>query len=200
MTDTLTEKAQGTFDLDEFVQGRGFPRDSVTVFTNEDAGYDYTAVQERLKELVQDKEKLGEATRSKAYRDILAEMAPLEEKAAALLEKIKESALTFHLRGISPGHIKKINKDVAKEAEKEEWEQDHAAEEAGWRIIAAHIIEVVNAKGETDKRSFDAERVGNLEMILPESEWRKLDRKVAELSFKSAYLDVAVDAGFLPKS
>lgn len=200
MDDVENNKEQGSFNLDEFVQGRGFPRDTVTVFTNEDAGYDYTAVQERLTTLAQEKEKLEPATRSAAYKEKAQEFNALEEKAQELLEKIKESALTFHLRGISPGHIKKINKDVKKQAETEELDQETAGEIAGWRIIAANIIKVTNAKGQEDNGPFTEERVANLEMTLPDSEWTKLDRKVAELSFKSAYFDSVVDAGFLPKS
>lgn len=198
MDDVMNAKEQGTFNLDEFVQGRGFPRDTVTVFTDEDAGYDYTAVQKRLTDLAQDKDALDK--RSSEYKEKQVEFKELEAKAAELLERIKASALTFHLRGIAPGHIKKINKDVLAEAEKEEWDESHAGSVSSWRIIAAHIIKAVNAAGDEDKSKFTEERVENLEMVLPESEWTKLDRKCMDLSFKSTYFDSVVDAGFLPRS
>lgn len=200
MTDAQNAMEQGTFDLDEFVQGRGFPRDTVTLFTNADAAYEYTQIQERLTALAQDKEKLGEAPRSRAYKDVLEEMAPLEKQAEELMEAIKASALTFHLRGIAPGHIKKIVKDVSKEGEKEGMAEWEITAETTYRVIAPHIIKVVRADGAEDPRGFTPERVETLESVLPESEWDKLDQKVQQLSFQSTYFDAAVDAGFLPKS
>lgn len=198
MTDAQNAMEPGTFDLDEFVQGRGFPRDTVTVFTNADAAYERAQVEKRLTTLAQDKEKLNK--NSTLYKETQAEFKELEDRSAELMEDIKASALVFHLRGISPGHIKKINKDVYEESQKEEWDEVTTASTASYRIVAPHIIKVIRADGAEDNRQFTPDRVETLEMTLPESEWNKLDRKVMEMSFKSAYFDAAVDAGFLPKS
>jgi hypothetical protein len=200
MDDAQNDLEQGTFDLDEYVNGRGFPRDTVTVFTNADAAYERAQLQARLTEIAQDKEKLGEATRSRKYKDLQAEMEPLEARSEELMEDIKASALTFHLRGIAPGHVKKIISDVNIEAEKEQWDSNYSASVATYRIMAPHIIKVVRADGKEDNRKFTEERAQLMDEMLPDSEWTKLDQKVQALSFKSAYFDAAVDAGFLQKS
>jgi len=188
----MDELAQGTFDLDAFVQGRGFPTDTVTVFTNADAAYERAQIQKRLTEIAQDP-----AHTRKPLKD---EFKALETKADELMEAIKASALTFHLRGISPGHIKKITGDVVKEQADANWNEGEAEDILNFRWLAPHIIKVVNAKGEEDKRSFDEARVESLASVLPTSEWKKLMDAVTALSFNSVLFDQAVDAGFLPKS
>ncbi len=187
-----------TFDLDEFVQGRGYPTDTETVFTNADAAYEHAKVQDRLTALAQDRDALDK--RSTVYKEKQAEFEALEIQAAELKQKVLDSALTFHLRGISSGHINKILKDVNAEAAAEKWVGNEAESQATYRIMADHIIRVVRADGKVDARKFTADRAANLDFTLPESEWTKLDLKIRELSFKSTYFDSAVDAGFLPKS
>lgn len=199
MTDAqITSEPDETFDLDEFVQGRGYPTDTVTVFTNADAAYAHAQIQERLTALAQDKEALDK--RSAVYKEKQAEFADLEKQAADLKQKIVDSALTFSLRGIAPGHINKIIKDVNAEAAAEKWVGDEAERQATYRIMADHIISVTRADGKVDKRKFTPERAANLDFALPESEWDKIDHKIRDLSFRSTYFDTAVDAGFLPKS
>lgn len=190
----MDELEQGTFDLDAFVQGRGFPTDTVTVFTNADAAYALAPVNARLTEIAQDPKHNTKALKEEA--------ASLETRAQELKDEILASALTFHLRGISPGHIKKIIADVNKRVDDEddELQSEQAGEQATHEMFAPHIIKVVNAKGEVDQRKFTAERVAHLEGLLPPSEWNKLDDKIKELSFKTATFDQLTDAGFLPKS
>lgn len=194
MTDTQNELEQGTFDLDAFVQGRGFPTDTVTVFTNDDAAHKLAKVNARLTEIAQ-----NPAHTKKPLKD---EFALLETQASELKDAIRASALTFHLRGISPGHIKKITKDVVKDQAKEDnaWDEGEAEDILNFRWLTPHIIKVVNASGDADERVFTEERVENLANLLPTSEWKKLTEAVSDLSFKSVVFDAAVDAGFLPKS
>lgn len=194
----IAPEPDDTFDLDEFVQGRGYPTDTETVFTNADAAYAHAQIQERLTTLAQQRDTHDK--RSKDYKERQAEFEALEAQAAELKQKVKDSAITFHLRGIAPGHIDKIIKDVNAEAADQKWVGNEAESQATYRIMAAHIVKAVRADGKVDARKFTAERAENLDFTLPESEWTKLDHKVRELSFRSTYFDSAVDAGFLPKS
>lgn len=199
MDDTqITPTPDETFDLDEFVQGRGYPTDTVTVFTNADAAYAHAQIQERLTVLAQERDTHDK--RSKDYKERQAEFEILEAQAEELKQEVKDSAITFHLRGIAPGHIDKIIKDVNAEAADQKWVGNEAESQATYRIMADHIIKAVRADGKVDNRKFTPERAANLDFALPESEWTKLDRKIRELSFKSTYFDSAVDAGFLQKS
>jgi len=190
MDDVQNDLKQGTFDLDAFVQGRGFPTDTITVFTNDGAAHDLAKVEARLTEIGQNKNQ-------KAFKE---EFAALEKEAEDLKDAIKASALVFHMRGISPGHIKKVSRDVMETQKKEEWDEDYAADQLNFRWTAPHIIEVVNAAGESDKRVFTPERVENLASMLPSSEWQKIVEAINNLSFRTAAFDQAADAGFLPKS
>lgn len=190
MDDVQNELKQGTFDLDAFVQGRGFPTDMVTVFTNAPAAHTLAKVEARLEEI-------GQSKNQKAFKE---EFAALEKQADDLKEAIKASALTFHMRGISPGHIKKVARDVAKEQEDAGWDQNEAEDVLNFRWMAPHIIKVVNAAGDEDQRQFTEERVVGLAEMLPTSEWQKLFEALNDLSFRTASFDVAADAGFLPKS
>lgn len=194
----ITSEPDDTFDLDEFVQGRGYPTDTVTVFTNADAAYEHAQIQERLTTLAQERDTHDK--RSKDYKERQAEFESLETRAEELKEKVKNSAITFHLRGIAPGHINKIIKDVNAEAADQKWVGNEAESQATYRIMAAHVVKAVRSDGKVDSRLFTPERAENLDFLLPESEWTKLDHKIRELSFRSTYFDSAVDAGFLQKS
>lgn len=205
MSDEQTTPTQETFSLDEFVQGRGFPEADVTVFTNADAGYEYSKAQERMKELADERIVLGEATRSKRYKENKAEYDEIEAKAEALKEQVKASALTFHLRGIAPGHIKKITADVQREQEKrledeDPWSEQEASDALTHRWFAPHIIRVTKADGAVNSGPFTQDTIAALEFSLPPSQFKKLNDKISDLSFQSAYFDRMVDAGFLPKS
>lgn len=192
MDDVLKHKAQGTFDLDTFVQGRGYPTNKRTLFTDADSAYELGQVNQRMAEIAQDKAHSKEPLKS--------EYASLEKQAAVLREKIIETSLIFHLRGISPGHIKKVAKDVSVKAEKEDLSQDEVSDLLNYRWFAPHIIRVEKSDGSVDEGPFTPEIVETLEHSLPKSEWMKLNDAIAELSFQATYFDQAVDAGFLPKS
>lgn len=200
MDDINEHKAQGTFSLTAHLEGRGYPTKDVTVFTDADSAFALAQINERLEALANDREALGEATRSRKYKELTAEYDALEAQADELREKVKESRLEFHLRGISPGHLNKIRKDVIKQAEKDETDPDDLGVLVGNAWIAPQIISVTNAAGEKDEHVFTPDEVATIRDLLPESQWNKLDEAVSDLSFKSHYIDAAVDPGFLPKS
>lgn len=198
MDDILEHKAQGTFDLTKHLEGRGFPTLDVTVFTDDKSAFELSEINDRLEEISQDREGLGKST--KRYKELQAEYDELDAKGNALREKILESRLDFHLRGISPGHIHKIQTDILKKAKKEEWTDYEITRATSAAWAAPQIIRVTNAAGEVDEHRFTPEDVENLMDMLPNTQWDKLDAALGRLSFQSSYLDAAVDPGFLQKS
>lgn len=210
MSDEMNDLAQGTFDLDEFVSGRGFPKAKVTLHTAVDAVQELVEANEKMTDIAQDREGLDK--RSKQYKENQAEYAELEARAEELKKHIAETSLTFHLRGISPGHIKQVQKNIVAEATKankavdegdenaEPYTEEMVADHLNADWIVAHIQTV--AKGDGLKAAGPIKRANVLlwKQMLPEDQWVKLSDKVSELSFRSTYFDAAVNAGFLQKS
>lgn len=83
-----------TFDLAEVLQGRGYPSDTVTVYLDEESAY-----------LIQAQRELISGLKG-------AELEEAENALAALVERAKLSAYTFHLKGRS----RVVIRDIAKKA------------------------------------------------------------------------------------
>src|SRR6478752_5231687 len=84
----MTEKTP--FDLFGFLEARTFPTEDVTILTNEQVALEAAPlVQERAATLKKDKD---------------ANVSAIDKKLKALEKTAKESALTFHLRGV-PQHV-----------------------------------------------------------------------------------------------
>jgi len=181
-------QAKGTFNLNDVLQGRGYPEDEVTVYTNVPAAYELQALNARLEEIAQAAEQDQETYNA------------LDSLAQALKQEILDSQLTFHLRGISPGHIKKIMRSVNRMVRKGELEEDEMVDYLDAAYIAPHIIKTVNAKGEVDERLFTVEDVQKIQEFLDDGQLLKINNAVRNLSFTAALFDAATDAGFLPKS
>lgn len=182
---------KGSFNLTSALRKRGFPESDVVVYLDEDAAHELVQLNEVLEVLAQSPEQNTE------------EYDSTDEIAQRLAKQIRDSALRFHLRGISPGHIEQARKNVRKEfgGDIDDPETQQLADQAlahDW--IAAHIVRVTNAQGETDERLFKREDVAELEELLPFSEFSKIDQEVNNLSFRTAYVEQATDAGFLPRS
>jgi hypothetical protein len=184
------EKAtdKSTFSLVEAIKGRGYPTEEVTVYTNADAAYNLAETNALLETLAQGKQQDTE------------EYDNLDAVAQQLKAEVQESALTFSLRGISPGEVQRLSKKVAKQARAEDLDEDEEAllRTAAW--FAPHVVRVSNAQGEVDEHLYTAEEARVLMDLLPQSEWNKLLVAMSKLSLGSMYFDQLVDAGFLPKS
>ncbi len=186
--DVAIAQSKGTFQLTNVLKRRGFPEEQVVVYLDEDSAKELVTLNEQLTALAQSEEQNQEAYDT------------LDNLAQELAKAVRESALTFHLRGISPGHIEQIRKNIVKEFGQEPEDQQEADDALAHEWIAAHIVRVVNVEGAADERVFKREDVEELEQLLPASEYAKIDRTVNNLSFRSAYIEQATDAGFLRKS
>lgn len=186
----LVEKAQakGVFDITEFAKGRAYPEDSVTAYLDVQAAYELN--------------KLNEEMRSADDKAI----SKMEKQANELAEKVMQSKVVFHMRGVSQAHIEKISAAcdekyptktdaLGQTINTPEWLREWTA-----ALIASNLVRIENASGEIDEREFTSEEVIKLRHHLPKEVWDLLVEKMQQLTLAGAYFKGLTDAGFLPKS
>lgn len=185
----LAEKAQDrkVFNLTDFIKGRSYPEAEVVVYLD-----DQSAMQ-----VLELNKKLAKALKPE-------ELEAIEAQISDLTEKIKGTALTFKMRGISQEIVEAIMKkanvrhNVAKAsdgANSPEWMRDYIT-----MLIGENIVSVTNADGAVDSEHFDFDKTDALRKNLPASEWGKLVEAMEKLTLAGGYFDQISDAGFLPKS
>jgi len=169
-----------TFSVLDAAKGRSYPTDEVTVYTDVASLY----LLNELDTTVNDAETGEEAN-------------AVEPEIAELREKIKASAMTFHLRGFSPGVRESIN-DEARAKFGEDVNLDEG-DPLVWRLnrfINESIIRATNVEGAVDEHRWTYDDVVALRGILPDEESVKIQDLMLELSFKSWQFDEAVNADF----
>lgn len=198
------EKAVESFDLTEFVTSTtAVPQDTVTVYTDVQGAYEIDQLkrQHEAAVLAADKGK------DKTPKGITDEPDPIiedfEERVEAILERIKGSALTLHMRAVNEAErrvlVKRVYRDIkidknATEEEKGEKELQRE-EESFIAWYAASVTKIERADGAViDKVEVDHLRT--LRDALYDSEWAKIGQMFEQLSFASHLVDRAVDAGF----
>ena len=189
-TDPLENALQkGTFNVLEAVKGRGYPTDKVTIYTAFDAEYEARAIESKMQAL---------DSKSKAAA-VVKERNELQSSLDACLQRIKDSALVFHLRGVSPNVHEALTKEadalLADESNEAITDDDSRNEYVNDATIAAHIVKVTSAQGDEDAE-WSREKVAALRDVIPDGELLKLLEKVYELSFQSAAFDRVVGPDF----
>jgi hypothetical protein len=168
------------FNLADAVKGRAFPEDTVDVFLDVESAYQLS--------------KLNEAIIQTLDED---EIAEFDKQAKVLSDKILESKLTFHMRGIDQKKIQAIEDSVRpkEESEEDDWILDYMS-----ALIAANITKVVDASGAIDDHTFTQKEVDELRWSLPTESWDKLVSTMQKLTMATGYFQGLTDAGFLQKS
>lgn len=186
----LVEKAQakGVFDITEFAKGRAYPEDSVTAYLDVQAAYELN--------------KLNEEMRSADSKAI----SKMEKQANELAEKVMQSKVVFHMRGVSQAHIEKISAACDEKHPTKTDAFGQVTNSPDWirewtaALIASNLVRIENANGEVDEREFTSEDVVKLRHHLPKEVWDLLVEKMQQLTLAGAYFKGLTDAGFLPKS
>jgi hypothetical protein len=132
----------------------------------------------------------------------LEEHDKLKEKADKLVEKIKASKLTFHMRGVGQDLVEKITK----QADELHPRSEETSENPDWikfylaALIASNIVKVTDAEGNEDDTKYTAEDILEIRGIIPIDSWEVLIDTMQKLTLAGAYFDAITDAGFLPRS
>lgn len=196
------EKAVESFDLTEFVTATtAVPQDTVTVYTDVQGAYEIDQLKRQHEAAVL------AADKGKTPKGITDEPDPIiedfEERVEAILERIKGTALTLHMRAVNEPErrviIKGVYKDIKSDKNMTEEERGEAEvrreEESLLRWYAASVTKIERADGAViDKVEVDHLRT--LRDALYDSEWAKIGQMFEQLSFASHLVDRAVDAGF----
>lgn len=200
MTETIENVSEAlsseTFDVLDFVAGAGGPRDTVTVFTDKAAGY------ELLKLLAA--EEVSDAdieSQGLSIADDVPWIDPVERE--ALVKRINDSKITFHLQGLTPERRKEIRNALV---EKHDYKEDEDPalyadyfEEFSAQLIAESIQKVVNAKGQSDTKPWTTDRVLALKGMILDGEYARLDAETFQLTYNAEIFDRAVNADFLSR-
>lgn len=168
---------KGTFSVLEVAKGRGYPQDIVDVYLDHDAAFKIHRLEARIAS-EQDGEKVN----------------ALDDERRELVEKVKASRLTFHLRGISEDDIEAVQKQAT-----EKFGPDESNDKGKWSngaFLAQHIVSVTNAEGEVDSHKWTADEVVELWKVLPTESFNKLLLLMQELTFAARYFDEAVSTDF----
>lgn len=186
----LAEEAQkrGKFNLADAIKGRAFPEKSVDVYLDANAAMQLEEVNKDLNDL----KILGNTE----------EYDKLEEFAQALAEQIKNSRLTFHMRGVGQAEVEaavkkadELHPDTDDNGDNPDWVRYYLA-----HLIAANIVKVTDAEGNEDNAKFTPEDMIELRGILPIDSWSALVETMQKLTLATSYFNSVTDAGFLPKS
>jgi hypothetical protein len=180
-------QSKKVFNLTDAIKGRAYPHRDVTVYLDGEAAH----------KLYEINEKLSETT------DIDQHEA-LEAEAKIYAEKIKSSALTFSMRGVSQKAVELVLEETNKRHSIKK--NENPTETPGWMrdyitsLVALNIVSVQDAEGNVDESIFDYDKAEELRLNLAMTEWNKLVEAMQVLTLAGGYFDELTDAGFLPKS
>lgn len=186
----LAEEAQkrGKFNLADAIKGRAFPEKSVDVYLDANAAMQLEEVNKDLSDL----KILGNTE----------EYDKLEEFAQELAKQIRNSRLTFHMRGVGQAEVEaavkkadELHPDIDDNGDNPDWVRYYLA-----HLIAANIVKVTDAEGNEDNAKFTPEDMIELRGILPIDSWSALVETMQKLTLATSYFNSVTDAGFLPKS
>lgn len=179
MSDNMIVDAvsKGKFSVLEVAKGRGYPQDIVDVYTDHETAFKVHRLEQKIAD-----ERDG------------AKVNALDEERKALKEKVKESILTFHMRGIGQGLVDDLQKQA-----NEKFQDGSETEKVTWLnnlYLAQHIISVTNADDEVDDHRWTSEEIADLKRDLPPESFEKLINLMLDLTFAAKYFDEVVSADF----
>jgi hypothetical protein len=184
----LAQEAQSkkVFNLSDAIKGRSYPQKDAVVYLDDESAM-----------------KLVELDEIMSYTTDAEELKKLEAEAAKLSKAIKESALTFKMRGVSQDAIELVLKQLNEKykvkgsagTENPDWMRDYIT-----TLVGMNIISVVDASGSEDDSTYDFEKTEEIRRNIPAAEWGKLVEMMQKLTLAGGYFEQLTDAGFLQKS
>lgn len=184
----LAQEAQSkkVFNLSDAIKGRAYPQKDTVIYLDDESAM----------KLVELDDKMSETTDP-------AELKKLEAEATKLSKSIKDSALTFKMRGVSQDAIELVLKQLNEKykvkgsagTENPEWMKDYIT-----TLVGMNIISVVDVSGSTDDSTYDFDKTEEIRRNIPAAEWGKLVEMMQKLTLAGGYFEQLTDAGFLQKS
>jgi hypothetical protein len=184
----LAQEAQSkkVFNLSDAIKGRAYPQKDVTIYLDDESAMKLVELDEKM-----------------SYVTDPEELKKLEAEAAKLSKSIKDSALTFKMRGVSQDAIELVLKQLNEKykvkgsagTENPDWMRDYIT-----TLVGMNIISVVDMSGSEDDSTYDFDKTEEIRRNLPAAEWGKLVEMMQKLTLAGGYFEQLTDAGFLQKS
>lgn len=207
-------KSPGKFDLRSALAKTSYPTDDVTIYVDGNRTHERNLVLDMIEELGHKSTGLSAANNGGMTDDpekeaVDATIKSLEERAEELLEEVRQSALTFKLRGVAPSQWRLIDKEARRKIKPNTKSEDDAFEAQLERneyvnieLIAKGTVKITDAQGNEDNSALTKEDSQTLFDNLLETEWAKLKDAIENLTFAhTLFQNVAMqDADFLSKS
>lgn len=181
-------QAKNVFNLADAIKGRAYPKAEVVIYLDDESAMQILDIN---KEILMSED-----------QDFIDAMY---KKIEDLSNKIKESAVTFHMRGVGQQIVEEVLEDCNKAYDTGN-PKDDPTDNPGWLkdyitiLVAKNIEKVVDSNGNVDSTPFDVEKVSELRLNIPQAEWKKLVEAMQKLTLAGGYFEQLTDAGFLPKS
>jgi hypothetical protein len=186
----IAEAAQkkGKFNLADAIKNRAYPEKSVDIYLDSNSAFKLDEVNKELQYLID--------------TGNIKEHDKLRVEADKLVEEIKKSKLTFHMRGVGQSEVERITEEADRlypkteeNFENPDWIKFYLAS-----LIASNIVKVTDAEGQEDDTKYTVENILEIRGIIPIDSWEVLIDTMQKLTLAGAYFDAITDAGFLPKS
>ena len=189
------------FDAKAHLQGASHARETVTIYTDAEAGWRIAQLEDLIAKAKARAERANEddtgITGSPEYDEAMAEVADLEEQMEKAVEKALASKMVFTVRGVPFKQLELIDKQgrrrVRPPARKnypqgEDGEEEYDLEVlerniernnwVNYEMIAKSIVKVVDAQGREDTSAWTWEHVENLRANVYESEFWRIKQTV----------------------
>lgn len=185
MTEQTPTPSAEAFDIFEFQSGVAYPSDSVTIYLDQASAYEA----QRLDTQIADTKDPDEVDRLVAERQ-------------GVLERVKASAITFHLQGLSPEVAQALDQRIRTESALYEASQEVGIQglqaredfqdEKFNKRLAAHLKYISRVNPETgavqeDRREWTAETVDRVLRRLPVEERLKIANLMLDLTYRADY-------------
>lgn len=218
MTKTPEEHAEElknveTFDLSSALTGVTRPKDEITIYTDGERAHQLEEVLSAISVLGREKATLpatGGITGNPRAEEIDKEIADLEEVSALLIQELRDTSLTFHLRGLAPKQTKLIVKSWDKKIKPEsktptdeelQETNEERMDKINAELIAKCTFKVVKGNGAEHTGAVSIETVENLRDEINSGEYNRLVNLVNNLCVAHGLFNnmLASDADFLSK-
>ena len=198
-------KAPGTFNIMAVLKDRGYPKDKITVFIDEEMAYEAAKLKEEL-DSIDSKNKTESAKKNRA---------DLADKIDEIREQLAKSAYVIHLEGISEGKREEIYREAKKKypieyendnsvqsilsggkrTEKESPERDALFTDYLWQ---AHIKKIVDPEG-NEQVEIPFATIRAMRDSLPVSAIIKVNESIEKLRTATAVFIMETGEDFLAK-
>lgn len=211
--------AEGTFSFADVVQGRGYPKDTVTLCADEATAYERGKYLDSVIEARGDTShttlfgEKQEKARKDAWQRAIDDDPAVKAKVAEFDAILAAATYTFHIQGISDDLVQSLNEKALAEIPPtyEKWrnpangkqekqeipspERNHLFTNMLW---AAYITRIVAPDGRVDT----APGLPAAEAIrkMPQSQQGKFNQAIGKLSVEAVAFEAATDEDFSPKS